>query len=398
MSGVYWALVSIASGWILISALCLWWARRRPALRGHAVPVSVLKPLCGLDPSLEANLETFFRQDHRSFELLFGVQGPEDPAIGVVRALMARFPAVRARLIVHNGGTALNPKVRNLQALLPHARHNVVLVSDSNVAAPAHYLREMAQQMAAPGIELVTSLFRVRNPTSLGARLEALEVAGFCASGIATPNVLLGEGFVVGKSMMLRQSTFERLGGFAAFQNVLAEDYLIGRAYSHAGLGVRVVSTPVDNVTGQQSLISMFWRHHRWSVMRLQTAPWAWCIEPLSMPLVVGMAAPLFGVSWSQAFLWAIPATLVRDAVSWIILQGSRGLLSSLPLLPLRDAVHMMTWCLAAVQRRVAWRGTALRVGPGSRVLGAEPVTEPHVERPENAEPVDAPARQVASL
>lgn len=162
-------------------------AAEERAGRARALPpVSVLKPLCGKDAGLSANLESFFLQDHPNLELVFGVQSPNDPAIEVVRELAARYPASNVKLVVHTGGTAINPKVDNLLGMLPHASHDLLLISDSNVRAPAHYVSEMVETLLAdPKNGLVTNLFAGTGEDGLGSALENVQLNGFCAAGTA---------------------------------------------------------------------------------------------------------------------------------------------------------------------------------------------------------------------
>lgn len=156
------ATLGIASLWIGAGLLALWITTRRDRNRlnqpgaaarshhasyslEHLEAVSVMKPLCGADPGLSQNLESFFVQDHPSYELVFGVVSPEDPALSVLREVRARHPGVACRVIVHSGGGALNPKVDNLLGMLPKAAHDLVVISDSNIRAPRHYLSELVQ-------------------------------------------------------------------------------------------------------------------------------------------------------------------------------------------------------------------------------------------------------------
>ena len=138
-----WLPIAASTLWITAGLIAVLLLTRRRMKASHApLPaVSVLKPLCGRDADLEANLESFFEQDHPKYELLFGVTDPHDPAVDVAHELAARYPEVPCRVVVHKGAGALNPKVDNLLGLLPAARHDLVLVSDSNVHAPRHYVR-----------------------------------------------------------------------------------------------------------------------------------------------------------------------------------------------------------------------------------------------------------------
>jgi ceramide glucosyltransferase len=369
MTLFYALLVAFNTCWTLAGVWAVWTVRRRKLAPAAAPPVSVLKPLCGVDPDLEGNLETFFKQDYPSYELIFGVQGDTDPAIEVVERLRARFPHIRSRLVIHNSKRGMNPKVRNLRAMLPSSRHDVILISDSNVAVEPHYVREMTAALAEPGIALVTNLVTVHGDGSLGATLEAMQLSGFIASGIATPNELMNEACVVGKSMLFRRSVFERLGGFESVAHVLAEDFVMGRMFQRAGYRTRICPTPVVNVISNHSVAAMYQRHLRWGAMRLRAAPHTWLLEFISIPLVLGLMAPLFGVPVALGLLWGLTLTVFRDAVQWSLLVGRRHILRAILLIPVRDLIHVALWAGAPFKRRVRWRGNPLTLTAGSRLF-----------------------------
>lgn len=368
MTYLYAFLVFLNTAWTLAGIWAIWRIRRRVLPSAPLPPVSVMKPLCGIDPDLEGNLESFFHLDYPSYELIFGVQGEDDPAIEVVHRLQKRYPKVRSRLVVHNSRRGMNPKVRNLRAMLPATHHDVMLISDSNVRVEPHYIREMTAALAEPGIALVTNLVTVRGDGGLGATLEAMQLATFVAPGVGTPNELWGEACVVGKSMLFRRSVFERLGGFESVGHVLAEDYLMGRMFQRAGYKVRICPTPVVNVITEHSLLAMYRRHLRWGAMRLRAAPHAWVFEILSIPTVLGLAAPLFGAPLALGLLWAVGLSIVRDASHWSMLVGRQHLGRVLALMPIRDLVHVVLWAGAPFKRRVRWRGNPLTLSSGSRL------------------------------
>jgi ceramide glucosyltransferase len=353
--------------------------RRLGSVPGGLPPVSVLKPLCGADDSLEANLRTFFEQSHDHYELVFGVQGDDDPAVDIVRALRDVHPEIPVRLVVHDGGRGVNPKVSNLRAMLEAVEHDVVVISDSNVAVDRFYLQRLCTDLEEPGVGLVTSPIAGVGERSLGATLDALHLNGVIAGGVATANELVGHPAVIGKSMMFRRSVFERLGGFGTVANVLAEDYVIGRMFHAAGYEVRLAATPVRNVTGHGSVRGFHRRLVRWGMMRFRLAPIPFLLEPLSMPLVVALAAPLFGVEGRWVLVWGVLLTLGRDAAQWTLLRGSEGLLRALPWFPLRDLLTMAAWCVAPFKKHVEWRGNRVRVSAGSRLYAEVPPEEPAV-------------------
>ena len=235
--------VTLCSVW---NAAGLWSLRQvtrpRPRATHPVPPVSVLKPLNGADDELYANLKSCFEQDHPRFELLFGVTNATDPACTIVERLQREYPEVRAQLVVHDGGSeALNPKVRNLLGILPHAAHDLVLISDSNVRVPKHYVSELAAIHEAAHAGIVTNLFAGTRERTLGAALENVQLNGFCAAGSALPT-LTGDAAVIGKSTLFSRATLDRLGGLTRLSCVLAEDFILGKMFENAGQ--RVIFAP----------------------------------------------------------------------------------------------------------------------------------------------------------
>jgi ceramide glucosyltransferase len=341
--------------------------------------VSVLKPLCGRDADLEANLESFFEQDHPKFELLFGVTDPDDPAVEVARELAERHPHVPCRVVVHDGAGALNPKVDNLLGLLPAARNDLVLVSDSNVRAKPGYVRELAALYARERPGLVTNLFAGVGEDSLGAALENTQLCGFCAAGIALPT-LLGDPLLVGKSALFSRRRLERLGGLRRLSDVLAEDFVMGKTFAHAGEKVVIAPTVLDNVTRNMTLGGMLARHLRWSMLRFRLRPVAAALEPVVSPLVLLPVAWLLFGPWALA--WVVTLLGLRDVGGWLALRGVRRWYVPLALAPLRELLVLAAWAIAPFKQHVSWRGKRFRLGAGT-LLYREP--EPVYLEPEQA-------------
>jgi len=364
MHPIAWLPVVMSTLWIvagLIGVVAL--TRHRVRREERLPPVSILKPLCGADPDLERNLESFFVQDHPSFELLFGVTDQHDPAAEIARELAARHPRVRCRVVVHSGAGALNPKVDNLLGLLPVARHDLVLVSDSNVRAPAGYVRELATLYVREKPGLVTNLFAGVGEDSLGATLENVQLCGFCAAGIALPT-LLGDPLLVGKSALFSKRRLERLGGLRRLSDVLAEDFVMGKTFAHAGERVVVAPTVLENVTRSMTLSQMVARHLRWSMLRFRLRPLAAALEPLASPLVLLPLAWWLMGPWALA--WALLLFALRDVGGWIALRGFRRWYLPLVLAPLRELLVLTAWLLAPFKQHVEWRGKRFRLGAGT--------------------------------
>lgn len=339
--------------------------------RSSRQPVTVLKPLCGADDDLEANLETFFVQTHPSYELVFGVEGATDPAIAIVRRLRARYPGVSARLVVHRGGRGLNPKVNNLQQMMGHDgdTHDLVVISDSNVAVPPFWLAELTDTFVSdPRHGLVMNLFVGRGEETLGATLENLHLVGPVAGSLAFADRWLGQTDAVGKSMMFSRSTFVSLGGLDSVSTVLAEDFVMGRMFAGVGLKVVLARTRVDNITRHATCRRFLARQLRWNLIRSRVMGWLYPFEPLASPMFPALLSPLAGEFMPLFFFGGLALTLLRDGAQWSLLRGRRGLLSALPLGPLKELAITTIWAIAPFMRKVAWRGRAYRVGAGTRL------------------------------
>lgn len=370
MSSLPFIVASVTTAWISMgTAAVLHLTKDKPVREADRplAPVTVLKPLCGADPSLRENLETFFVQDHPTYELLFGVERADDPAIAVVEGLIAEHPLVRARVVVHVPPRGENPKVRNLRGIVAHASFDLVLISDSNVRAPRHYLSDAVRElMSHPDNGLVTNLFVGAGGGTLGADLETVQLTGFCTSGAALPT-LVGDAAVIGKSMLFSRSTFESLGGFARVADVLAEDYVIGKMFQHAGFRVVLAPTVLDNVLGAITVKGFFDRQLRWSMLRARLRPSAFLLEPLTSPFAVLPFAWAFMGAW--ALLWCAALLFVRDTIPWLAMKGLRGAYKPLLLSPVREVFALAIWASTPFKRHASWRGHKVRVGAGTMLF-----------------------------
>ena len=240
---------------------------------GLRPPVSVLKPLKGADAGLEANLESFFRLAYPRFEVVLGVDDAGDPALAVARRVAAAHPDVPSRIVVDPRAVGLNPKVNNLANLLRHARHDVLLISDSNVRVRPGYLDDLVAHLARPGVGLVSSPFRAAAAEGAGGAIEALQLNTFVLGGVAAVQRFLGGVCVVGKSMLLRRATLDALGGFPFLARYLAEDQVCGEEVARRGLAVAMSGHVIDNVLGRLPLRAALRRHLRWARIRRRMSP-----------------------------------------------------------------------------------------------------------------------------
>lgn len=345
---------------------------RGPAPRPRGRPgVSILKPLCGVDDELERNLECFAALDWPEYEVLLGVRGPDDAACPVARRLEARFPG-RFRLVFQRGEPGLNPKVNQLVTLARAARHEVLVVSDSNVRVEPGYLAEIAALLEDPAVGLVSHCIVGVGERRLGSLFDALHLAGSVAPGVVGAQLLAGQDIVVGKSMAFRREDLAALGGFEAAKDVLAEDFVLGRMVS-ARLGKRVAlgRRPIRNVSVARDVGDFLSRYGRWAVLHRTVTGRAVhlsqaCLNPVLLGVAALAADPGAATLAGLGALCVAKATI--DGACGRALRPGGFSLGQLALVPAKDLVFAAAWARGLVRSTVVWRGSRIRVLPGTRI------------------------------
>lgn len=356
---------------------------RRPRRASGELPapaISVLKPLCGIDDELEQNLASFAALDHPSYEVVLGVRSPRDAAFAVARAAVRRWPD-RMRLVVQRGEPGRNPKVNQLIGLARAARHDILVVSDSNVCASPEYLTEIAAALRDPSVGLVTHPVCGAGERRLGSIFENLHLAGSVAPATVVSHHVTGRTIVVGKSMAFRRTDLERLGGFRAVKDILAEDYMLGTwVRRKLGKQVLVLSRPVVNVNQDRSVRDFWGRYARWSVLqrKLVGGP-IYAAQLILNPVLFA----LIGLSaWPDprallAFLVVCALKATLDGACARALRPEGFPLHQLALVPVKDLLFGAALIQGFLTDEVDWRGTRLRVLRGTRLAPPEADEEP---------------------
>lgn len=350
----------------------------RPAHAFARVGISVLKPLCGAEPRLYENLRTFCEQRHTNFQLVLGVSSPRDPAIAVVRRLQAAYPQRDIELAIDTRVHGSNLKVSNLINMAECARHDVIVIADSDIAVDADYLERVAAPLADARVGVVTCLYVARVVGGFWPRVGALFVNEWFAPSVRVAHATGSRRFGFGATLALRRATLERIGGFDALKNCLADDYWLAERVRALGLQTVLSRVMVATDVIEPTFGALWQRETRW----LRTIR---SVNPLGfLSLAITFATPwLVTGAWlsvafaTRAYHGAASAHHVAALVSAAVTAtgfGARVLLHlraarhqrtfwrDLPLVPLRDTLLAVQWCAAAFGSHVMWRGARVPV------------------------------------
>ena len=368
------ATVGLLVAWSQLAAL--WRHLRRPVRApGRRAPISILKPLCGLDDRLAGNLISFAELPYPDYEVILGVRSAKDPAYPLAWMAARRWPH-RFRVVLQQGEPGLNPKVNQLCTLARQARHDIIVISDSNVQVAPDYLDDIAAHLEDPSVGLVTHALagdgEAESDARLGAVADNLHLTGVITPAVIAAKLFADKDYVIGKSMALRRADLRALGGFDSVKDVLAEDYVMGRAVADR-LGKRVAlgRSIVRCVSVRRPLGGFTNRYARWNVMQHQCAGLAAYLGLLlENPTLLATAAAVLDPGPATIALLAGCAAnrMATDALAARLLRGRSFRTRALLLGAVKDLLSGAAWTYGLVSRSIEWRSNRLVVLPGSRL------------------------------
>ncbi len=361
MAALAWVLLALVAGAAVFSVLALrgalhYLAVRRPA-PANGGPISILKPLSGLDEGLEENLRSFFAQDYPEFELVFSVREPDDPAITVVAKLRGEYPQIPARLVLTGEPPYANAKVYALERMLAEARHELLVMADSDTRVGPDLLSTIAAEFADPRLGLATCPYRAVPGRDPWSKLEAIGMNTEFIAGILVARLLEGMKFGVGPCMAVRRKTIADMGGFAHFRNFLAEDFEMGRLAAELGYRNILSSYVIEHRIGTQRMRSNFGHRLRWVRSTRRSRPWGYAGQLFTYPV------PLALLLWaSQPGWWPVAAAAItlRALTLWVTavrVLGDRIGLRGIGLLACEEVLTFGFWIAGFFGNTVHWRG-----------------------------------------
>ncbi len=361
----------------LTASFAIFRANQKRTPGQHQPGVSVLKPIKGADASLSENLAAFARQNYPSFELVLGIEDPQDPAIPVVRRFQRNHPEVPIQVLIGAPAVGMNPKVNNLTFMSRFASHDLWLISDADVVPGPGYLERMVSEWDGESVGLVHSTLVGQDEQSLGAIFESIHLNTLVASMIWGAS-FAGHHCVIGKSVLFHKQLLAQMGGWRTLENVLAEDYMLGRLAKECRVGVKLCTDPLPVRNRERSLSSFVNRHVRWAQMRRHISLFAYVCESTSNPLAwlallwvlagLGPSGAVFGRGfWCASLVFVLVKCLSDELMARSVRPSGLGILQFL-LIPLKDLLIAGFWWVGLFKRSVNWRGHVMFIGPGTQL------------------------------
>jgi len=352
--------------------------RRAPRSRnqnGVLPAVTILKPLHGLEPQLERNLESFFLQDYPDFEIIFGARHAGDPALKVVDALRRKYPHVRSRVVLSGEPEYPNAKVFALEKMVRCAAASYLVITDSDVSVSRLCVREVVAPLLEPGNAVVTCLYRGVAAGGFWSKLEALGMSVEMPSGVLVANMLEGMRFALGPTMATRKDVLDSIGGIGALSHYCADDYMLGHLAFAAGKTVVLSHHVIDHVAMNTSARASLAHQVRWMRSTRFSRRWGHVGTGLTYAMPFGLSGLLAGTAshgwhvgitlFGVAFLSRVIQAVV---IGWRLI-GDPASLRLCWLYPLRDLTGFLVWCASFLGSEVVWRNERYRLITGGKMV-----------------------------
>jgi ceramide glucosyltransferase len=374
LSDLFLAVAAIPFVYYCIAIYSSWRYFRKPAYSpgpSFMPPVSILKPIRGLDPDAAKNLASFCRLDYPEYEIVFCVDPDDEAVLAVVAQLTSDFPQCPIRVLYGSGRVATNDKVAKLARLVSDAAHEVVVISDSDVRVRPDYLRRIVAPLRDPKVGAVTCFYVPTELTTLTDHLQSVGMMSDFYAGILVAWQLDGVKFALGPTIATTRARLNGFGGYPELENRPADDLLVGRLIAEQGYEVVLLRYSIETVSDYGSLSDLLHKRLRWIVVMRHMRPWGHLGLLLTQGLPWSLAAVAVHPSAAVALGYLGGYLGLRMAMTWIIgIHGLRqpGMWKQMPLIPLWDAVAFAIWLTSFGRNSIRWRGADYHIRDGRLV------------------------------
>lgn len=338
-------------------------------------PVTILKPLHGMEPLLEECLESFFQQDYPVYELIFGARSESDPALAVVESLKRKYPHVPTRTVLSGEPDYPNAKVYLMEKMVPLTAYPTLVITDSDVRVERDYLRQLVQPLRDANVGMITCLYRGVPTGGFWPLLEALGMSIEMSSGVLVANLLEGMKFALGPTMVIRKDVLEGWGGFGVLRDYCADDFVMGALTYEAGRTVVLSQHVIDHIVLNRSARQSLLHQLRW----MKSSRYSRQLGHIGTGLTFAMPFGLLGlVAGGIAGNWPLGLGLLGAAfanrvvqalaVGWGVTRDRNSALYCW-LYPVRDLLGFILWCGSFSGSEIVWRGERYRLASGGRMV-----------------------------
>ena len=336
--------------------------------------ISILKPLKGVETGLEKYLESFYNLDYPTYELIFAVHTANDPAVEVVNRLRARYPKVKARLVIAENPPYANAKVFSLEQMANVAQFDILVITDSDTSVSKDYLNAIATAFQSERVGAVTNLYRGVSANDFWSKLEALGMSTEFMSGVIVAEWLEGMKFTLGPSMAIRKSNLAQIGGFAAMADFLADDFVLGNWVAEKGADVVLSTHVINHHATSPGFLQSFKHRLRWNRSTRFSRPSGY----IGQGFTYGLSWALLGVLLLP-FPWSLAIFLVTVLVRfWLALEvgvrvlADKTVFRHLWLVPIQDLISFASWVGGFLGSEILWRNRRFRIVAGGRFIPVE--------------------------
>ncbi|MCU1300832.1 MAG: putative ceramide glucosyltransferase [Candidatus Sulfotelmatobacter sp.] len=376
------AVVGMLSSTVFLGLVVVGMIRFRSELRkqiaavtsdAHFPPVSILKPVHGLEAQLKENIESFYVQDYPDYEILFAADHADDPALEVAREVSARYPGIKTKILITNANWP-NPVVQSFHIMAEAASHEILVTTDSDVEVSRNYLREVTAPLHDPQVGMVTCVYRGKNVAGFFSGLTAIGMSVEMTAGVVVANLLEGMKFGLGPTTVVRKDSLASIGGYSALKDYMAYDFTIGNLIAKAGYRVVLSGHVINHVVNHKSLRHMWQNQLRWAQTTRYSRPKGHFGSGLIFAMPYGILGFLAAAGLGH---WEIGLVLLGTAVlnrlleawlvGWMVVRDPQ--VRRAPwLYPLRDLLGFAVWVGSYMNLRYVWRDGRFEL-KGARIV-----------------------------
>ncbi|MGH8001751.1 MAG: bacteriohopanetetrol glucosamine biosynthesis glycosyltransferase HpnI [Brasilonema sp.] len=366
--GIYAAMIALwaAKSWSIAA-----FHHPHPVELNFHPPVTILKPLCGLDGEAYENLASFCRQQYLNYQIIFCVRDPLDCSITVVKQIIHDFPELDIQLVVCEDTIGTNPKVSNLANAVTKAKHEILLIADSDIRVETDYLQRVIQPLQDKSVGVVTCLYRSLAKGWV-TTLEAVGIATDFHPSVLVSNQIEGIKFAFGSTIVIRKQVLDKIGGFRAIADYLADDFQFGYLSAQAGYKVVLCDYIVEHVLGSSTITDSIQRQIRWARCIRVSRPWGYLgliftygtVTSLLLLIATGgstIGCAVLAITWVMRLVmgWVVGVSYLQDSCVqkffWIV--------------PLRDLIGFVIWCCGLFGSTIEWRGRRMKLTKGGKLV-----------------------------